>query len=525
MTAPSPASREALPHSSARESIFYRRIAPLLGVLSLVAACVLWSLKKQLAGDELFTSIEIADPSLLHLMRAAEHLGGAGMPLFYLTMWPWAHLFGLSPLSLRLASCVDVCAAFLVLFAVLRRRFTPRAAFLGAAFAFFASLLVVDQNVEARGYGLYLLLAVLAVAWVLRVAEIAQPRPRDLVLLALTQAGLVLGHILGLFYGGLLLLALVVVDRGQRRFRIGVYLAAMAGWLALIPWIPAILASMAVGKPHTWIAMPTLADLAIGLSGWLFGGIYFPPLRNHPLGLVAGWACAMVCILVLVAAAAIRLRTADPARRSTDIVALALLFAPILFFVVSHLASPVYVGRYLIPTAIGIAILAAAWFERSATYSAPRTAALLACAVLLLPVASALLARPESLPVARIDQLAAGRPVVCDWLQDFLAMVRYHQDPAPPQYPLDWNAALSGPSSATGAYRLMANYRAQGYLASEIRNTSAIFAQPSFLVLDDSQTDWFHLEIESNPRFSWKILAPIDAKRSLIEVTQKPATP
>ena len=34
-----------------------------------------------------------------------------------------------------------------------------------------------------------------------------------------------------------------------------------AGWLALLVWIPAIRSSMAAGKPHGWIAMPTVTDL------------------------------------------------------------------------------------------------------------------------------------------------------------------------------------------------------------------------------------------------------------------------
>src|ERR1700728_3558417 len=173
-----------------------RWILPLLGVVSLLISCVLWSSKKQLQGDELFTHVEIADPSLAHLMHAALHLGGAGMPLFYCTAWIWAHLFGLTDLSLRLYSSTSVYAAFLVFFLAMRRRFTARAAFLGVAFGLFACLIVIDQNVEARGYGLYLLLAALGVSQALKIAETPDPHPRDLIFLALTQAGLVLGHVL-----------------------------------------------------------------------------------------------------------------------------------------------------------------------------------------------------------------------------------------------------------------------------------------------------------------------------------------
>lgn len=516
-----PAANPATPASS---SSFAGRTAfpwilPLLGILSLLASCVLWSRRKQLAGDETFTWVELHDPSLAHLMRAAEHLGGAGMPLFYLTAWPWSRLFGLTELSLRLYSSAGVCAAFLILFLALRRRFTARAAFLGCAFGFFASLIVVDQNVEARGYGLYLLLAAFAVAQVLRIADIPRPRARDLVVLALTQAGLVLGHVLALVYAALLLLALFISDRAQHRSRPRVYLACVAGWLALIPWIPAILASMALGKPHTWVPMPDLGDLVIGLSGWLFGGLYFPPLQHHPAGLLAGWAVAMLCILVLFSGAIARMRWAGSAAGwSADLVGLILLFAPVALFVLSHLVSPVYVGRYFIPSALGISILAAAWAQNSRLASG-KSGILLAAVLLLLPIASAELARPAFLDVARIDTLAAGRPIVCDGLNDFLVVSRY--SPTPPQYPMDWQTALAGPPSATGAFRLMQNYQREGYLPGQLRDDASILAQPSFVLLDNTQDNWFQRVIATNPRLSWTLIAQFDPTHRLIAVQNK----
>ena len=241
-------------------------IFPFLGVASLLGSCILWSLRKPMWGDEVFTVTELRDPSLMHLLHAVPRLGGGGMPLFYLTAWPWAHIFGFSDVSLRLYSSAGVCGAFLVLFAALRRRFDAPGAFLGVAFGLCASLIVLDQNSEARGYGLYLLLCALVIEQALRIAETVCPSASALTLLALTQAGLVLGHILGLVYAGFILLALVAADLYRRRLRARVYLACTAGWLALVPWIPAIRASAAVGQPHGWIAMPTLPDLGASLS-------------------------------------------------------------------------------------------------------------------------------------------------------------------------------------------------------------------------------------------------------------------
>jgi hypothetical protein len=494
-------------------------VLPGLGVFSLLGCCVLWSLKKPLAGDENFTFVELGDPSLAHLMRSALHLGGGGMPLFYLTAWPWAHVAGMSALALRLYSSAAVGGAFLVLVSALGRRFGARAAFLGTAFGFFASLLVIDQNVEARGYGLYLLLAAAAVVQWLRVAETDRPRTRDLAVLALTQAGLVLGHVLGLVYAGLMLLALLTADRLQHRVRLRVYFWFMAGWVALAPWIPAIRASAALGRPHSWIPLPGFDDLVIGLSFWLFGGIYYPLLHAFPLGLFVGWLGAVGSVALLVGPSVLELRSAAASRQSAMVLGLAFLMAPVAFFLVSRVLSPIYVPRYMIPSALGIVLLAVCRAQPGRNAAKPGIGS---CALLLLPIATALLAHPARVGVAQIDRVAAGRPVVCDWLDDFLTMSRYSSRPSTPEYPLDWQAALEGPPAATGAYRLMENYRKAGYLTSGLRDAAAVLRQSDFVVLDNTRTNWFHLEIEKNPRFAWRVLAKIDGERRLIEVTPKP---
>ncbi|HEX3661142.1 MAG TPA: glycosyltransferase family 39 protein [Acidobacteriaceae bacterium] len=512
-----PAPRESQPS----HAWIWRWLFPSLGVVSLLASCILWSLKKPLAGDENFTYVELGDPSLGHLLRSAVHLGGGGMPLFYLTAWPWAHLFGRGELSLRLYSSVAICAAFWVICAVLQRLFGARAGFLGAAFALFASLIVVDQNVEARGYGLYLFLAAAAVALCLRVAEAPQPRWRDLSLLTLTQAGLVLGHVLGLLYGPLMLLAVVAADRLQRRFRLRVYLCLIAGWVALLPWIPAIRASAAVGQPHSWIPMPGFDNLAVGFSFWLFGGIYYPLLHAHPIGVFFGWFCAVACVAVLFTASVAALRSAAPNRRAAIVLGLVLVLAPLVFFSVSRVLSPIYVPRYMIPSALGIAILAATWVGRAGSAAKSMWPG---WALLLLPLVSAVVATPVRLDTAGIDRLAAGQPVVCDWLDDFLTMTRYSVQPDAAEYPLDWPAALQGPPAAVGAYHLMENYRAAGYLTSNLRDVSGVLAQSRFVVLDNTQTNWFHLEIENNPRFTWRVLARMNGKHRLIAVAQRKAS-
>ncbi len=502
---------------AARESPLFRWIFPFLGVASLLGSCILWSLRKPMWGDEVFTVTELRDPSLMHLLHAVPRLGGGGMPLFYLTAWPWAHIFGFSDVSLRLYSSAGVCGAFLVLFAALRRRFNAPGAFLGVAFGLCASLIVLDQNSEARGYGLYLLLCALVIEQALRIAETVCPSASALTLLALTQAGLVLGHILGLVYAGFILLALVAADLYRRRLRARVYLACTAGWLALVPWIPAIRASAAVGQPHGWIAMPTLPDLGASLSFWLFTGLYWQ-LPHVPAGIiVAGWFCATACVLALVVGSMRRLRTDAPEESAVYFLGFALVLGPVAFFVLSHVAAPIFLPRYMIPSALGIAILAASW----ARNRSGKGIAGLSAAVLLLPLATALLAHPDGLDVARVDGIAAGHTIVCDSLKDFLVMTRYSALPARVEYPLDEAAANTVPG-ADADFRLMTNYRREGYLAANLPDGSQILGRRSFLLLDNGDAAWFHAAIENNPRLSWKTIAQIDSARRLIGVEQEP---
>lgn len=500
------------------ESPLFGWVMPALGVLSVLASCVLWSLKRQMWGDEVFTSVEMGDPSLAHLFRALPHLGGGGMPLFYLAGWPWAHLFGSSDLSLRLFSSAGVCGAFLVLYYAMRRRLGARAAFLGVAFGLFACLVVMEQNSEARSYGLYLLLSAVAAVQVLRIAETPQPGAGSLAWLALTQGGLVLGHVLGLIYAAWMLAALVAADLWEGRFRGRVYGCFMAGWLALLPWIPAIRSSMAVGKPHGWIPMPTPGDLGIGFSYWLFEGLYWQIVPHSATAvLILGWLIAVLCVAVLIIAAVGRLRTESAATRPVELLGLALVAAPLAFYAVSHLVAPIFLPRYLIPSALGLAMLAVCW-ARHSRIGNRAAVAIVSCGLLLLPVASALLARPPALDVARVDNLAAGRPVVCDSLKDFLVMTRYSPRTAQLRYPMDRRAIQLEPGTDAD-YRLMANYGREGYWPGELLDASEILRSNSFLVLDNgAQSNWFRVEIEHNPRFTWRQLARIDSSRSLIEV-------
>ena len=230
-------------------------------VVSLLLSCILWSSHKQVWMDEIFTWKEVSDRSLWHLYWAIQHGADGGQPLFYTTAWLWEKVFGSGILTLRLYSSVAMCAALVVVWTTLRRFYGLWATAFGALLFWGTSNTLLDQNVEARFYGLYLLTVAITIALYARLIDGYQSSRFILLAAFFSQAALVLTHVLGLVYSGLMLLALLLVDAARRRLRITLYVAYAAGWLTLGLWLPAIRASMAAGKPHGWIAMPTLTDL------------------------------------------------------------------------------------------------------------------------------------------------------------------------------------------------------------------------------------------------------------------------
>ena len=211
--------------------------------------------------DEIFTWKEVSDPSLWHLYYAIQHGADGGQPLFYTTAWLWARAFGTGVLALRLYSSVAMCAALLITWRTVRRFYGMWATAFGVLFFWGTSAVLLDQNVEARFYGLFMLAVAITVDLYTRLVARPVPTRALLVLTFLSQAALVFTHVLGLIYSGLILLALILYDVAKGRLRFKIYLVYAAGWLVLLVWLPAIRASMAAGRPHGWIAMPTLTDL------------------------------------------------------------------------------------------------------------------------------------------------------------------------------------------------------------------------------------------------------------------------
>jgi hypothetical protein len=512
-------------------------------LLSLVASCILWSPHKQAWMDEIFTWKEVSDPSLWHLYYAIQRGADGGMPVFYTTAWLWAKTFGTGVLTLRLYSCLTMCAALVVTWRTLRRFYGMRATAFGVLAFWGTSGLLLNQNVEARFYGLFILTVAFSVDVYSRLVMQTAPKLRLLILSFLSQAALVLTHVLGVIYGGLVLLALIVTDAATQRFRPRVYLAHAAGWLALLVWIPAIRTSRAAGKPVGWIMMPTFKTL---VATYLFEA--FEPwiglLQRHSQAATfqmvrhaTEWIILIPFTLIVLLGLRRLVRSQQP-RSALLLVGYFLVAMPVVLFVLSHLIVPVFVPRYLLPCGVGVAIILADFADARGADSLASSRWVWGSILSLLvisPVATVLALPPlavsrQYLDVQRLDQAAtADRPVVAGWQEDFSKLMRFSRDPTRYYFLLDWPAAVAGPRGFVLDYHLMKAYRDNGYYAQNIQDSQAFLcSHPDFLVLDVEGHSWFDIAISRMPQFEWKVVDAFEtpeAKRTLIAVHRNSQLP
>ena len=533
-------------------------------LISLLSSCILWSPYKQVWMDEIFTWKEVSDPSLWHLYYAIQHGADGGQPLFYTTAWLWAKAFGTGVLTLRLYSSIAVCMALLITWRTIRRFYGVWSTAFGVLVFWGTSGDLLDQNVEARFYGLYILAVAVTVGLYVRLLERPVPSRSLLILAFFSQVALVFSHVLGIIYSGLILLALVLFDGAKGRLRFKLYLVYAAGWLVLLFWVPAIRSSMAVGKPHGWIGMPTITDLR---TSYLFADslqwlrFYMRQSREAGFQIVSRTAEIVIYVpLGVVFVLGIRrIRKsgwrviADP-KGALQLLAFILLSMPVVLFVLSHVVTPVLAPRYLLPSGIGLAIVLAAsaqalGADRKVGSRRPARLAWTAIVLFLVisPVLTVLAVKPLNqslayLDVQRLEQtVPADVPVVAGWQEDFAKFMRLAHNPARFFFLLDWPTALQGPRTFVVDYHLMQAYRANGYYSNNIQdNRDFLCSHPDFVVLDApnantldgannhspemNKPNWFDNNVRTKPEFGWRVIGSFDGPgvtRKLIDVHRR----
>jgi mannosyltransferase len=227
--------------SAAREARAVRRLPawwPLAALMLLAAVLRLSTLDLQSFWfDEAFTPIHVLHPSLIATLRSVVHTENTP-PLWYVLAWADSRVLGTGEVALRLPSALAGIATVPVAWAIGRELGGPsarRAAIVCAALVA-VNPLFVWYSQEARAYGLFVLMAALAMLSFLRVLR--EPSRRRMWAFALTGALALLTHYFAVF----LLIPMVlwlVWDRRTRRAALPAIGALALVGLALLPLISA----------------------------------------------------------------------------------------------------------------------------------------------------------------------------------------------------------------------------------------------------------------------------------------------
>lgn len=322
-----------------RASPLDRRFLVAVAVAEAVAlASSLWHLERRpLWLDEAFSLGATAQ-----LGRTIRGTGGT-MALYYVLLDGWTAVFGSSVGALRSLSVVLVGVGVAVA-ALAMRRVRPGAEAVVAVLVLAGLPAIPRMGQEARAYPLAFVLAATGWLCLSRALEAdhdghrADARRWSVGLAAVAIAG-VLTH--GLF---------------------ALQVAAMVGSVAVLP-LPR--RTRALVLPAAAAGLLTVAGLVMTGAGDV--GDWIPPLDRHLLGLVSsatlgshGAAAALLALLVMTGAVALVVRpAADGLDRWRNLAPVWWGLAPALALVVLSTVRPSLLGRYLLPSAPGIALLVA----------------------------------------------------------------------------------------------------------------------------------------------------------------------
>ncbi len=445
-------------------------------------------------------------------------------------MWAWAHVFGGSELSLRLASSLGFCAALLILFQLLRRAFgTFPAGFATLAWCT-ASTLVMKENAEARSYGLFVLELALAIAAYHALLTAPILTKKTAAANIAIHALLILTHYLAIFYGVAFCAAALAHELLTGRRRLRRILCIPAGYLAILPWLPIYFHHTEFTHPHGWIREPYLPDLLAGLN------LGVPGLGLIALTLAAGYA--ITTLLTPRSAAPPAPSPApfvvqpsgcpQPAAHPLLPLALALALVPLLMWIFSCLSTPIFNERYYFPAGLAWPILiaavaarldhAAAALARPLARQLPRLLQLLALLFLLTyflnytlnvpdPTLPTLVNPPDTfVDAAGITHSIANLPIVVENPQTYLPRYYYAAQGTTPQRNvclLDWPSAIDPEAarSAANNQQIAAALKRQ-YPAFTIEDSAAFLASHNeFLLLPDDDLRWHARHILNNPAY------------------------
>lgn len=488
--------------------------------------------------DEVLSHFLLADPDFRHMWDALRDHINCSTPLYWISAWGWARIFGDGELSLRLFSAVAIFPAAWFLFMSMARGLGAKATSIAIVLAFVGSRLVVGHSIEARAYSWFLAATAFALYATVRTMR-ASVRPGSLVLLTVSQAALVMTHTLGMIYAVVLLSFPLCRCALRRHWQKGwkILCAGVAGQMALLLWVPAlrIYSQMDADKPE--VPAPL---------GWLLEAYWklvpLPPIRAirsfllHPLTnpfafavtviLGAGVVAGVICLLrrkvshPLLGASQRRSSTAQVMKRAWIgqlpllLLAVGLLVAPVLLWTMCQLRPGIFLARYCIPSVLGVAILLA-WLARLAARSFCAWPSLMAAAgiYLALPlVETATAPNTRKAMDARIREFGQGDFVLCQSLWHSLVL-GFHQSKPQFYYVLDESVALARTNTHAAllcyktAVALRKHYHPPYLLTLD--EAKRQLAGEHFFVIESPHGPAFHSETFLRPGLTLRSLGPL----------------
>jgi len=327
-------------------------IFPLLAAASLLISCILISNKKYFWNDELYSYYLLADQSFVHMLTAFHDKINNTPFLYFLIGWLWTRIFGSSELSLRIFSSLGCCIASLAVWITLRRTYSLIPTSIGVFTVFCTSNLILYQNSEARMYGLFLAVCSFGLLQYDLLNRNIKSTRRSLFLNVCIHAAIIHTHLFGLFYSGAILLAQIVGDFYRKIFKFEIYTSIALGMLSIIFYIPSFLNQADVGKPRTWLPIPGFKDLTD------FLGLTSSPFFNTLIFILLVTVTGLQFILYS------KKESDDPQKHMNHqeklyllLLAYCFLFVPVIVWTISRTIKPIFIDRYMIPTAIGWSIL------------------------------------------------------------------------------------------------------------------------------------------------------------------------
>jgi mannosyltransferase len=208
-----------------------------LALLMLVAAALRFSTLdlQSFWYDEAFTPVNVLHPSLWATLRSVAHTENTP-PLWYVLAWADVRLFGAGEVALRWPSALVGTLTVPVAWAVGRELTGRRATAIATAALVTFNPLLVWYSQEARAYGLFVLIAALAMLCFLR--ALAVPSRGRMAAFALTGVLALLSHYFAVFLLVPMLLWLLWQPRSRRRTLPVAIVLTLVG-AALLPLISA----------------------------------------------------------------------------------------------------------------------------------------------------------------------------------------------------------------------------------------------------------------------------------------------